>query len=202
MGCSKSRKFIAIAGLIGLLSLAGCAAEPAQEQAYAEAYKIETEKPAETIAEQSIPEILEQHAALLLTDPSAVPLPKYYSIFHIVTGDLTVNGTDDIAVAIERCPGDWSEERTLYILLNQADAGYKVYWHGGHLGGRGEGGVWGDSFAGITISDGLLTTSVFGGSSDRWGTNKSFKIVSSELILYRAESFDVSTHTLGSVDSK
>ena len=142
---------------------------------------------------KSIAEILEANIELLLMESYDLPLPEGYSVLNITLGDLTGNGTRDIAVAIERRIGEWfDEERKLYVLFYKGNGHYKSFWQNTSLGGRGLGGMYGDSFSGINIQNGLLTISIFGGSSTVWGTNSSYKIIDGELTLYRIEQISFS----------
>lgn len=141
-----------------------------------------------------IAKILEVNAELLIANlKSEVRLPDCYHIFAVTLGEL--GGVNAIAAAVERYPGEWSAERTLYVLLEDDNGNYHVRWQGGRLGGRFEGGIWGDSFSGIRIVDSMLTIHIFGGSSDRWGFDASYAIVDDELILYLLDEIQYSTHT-------
>ncbi|MCL1992805.1 MAG: hypothetical protein FWG66_07645 [Spirochaetes bacterium] len=195
------------AGLAAMAILAGCAAqtEPPADSATAGALAVAAPVQFTPVSWSPLPfddriaGILEANIDLLLTDPQAVPLPEGYNVMNgrthaLAVGDLS--GARAIAAGVERHGGVEPWDRLLFVLTAEGAGGYQVRWQDdGHLGGRGAGGMWGDSFAGIAIENGALTVSVFGGSSDRWGQNTSYVISDNRLILSRLEFFNFSIHT-------
>lgn len=125
-----------------------------------------------------------------------ITLPKNYSLLDFCQGDLNQDGQRDIAIIIEQQPGNESGSRAVYIFLKN-HMGYDLK-HENHtlvLGSK-NGGVYGDPYAGISIAEGVLTISDYGGSATRWGHDYSFEYKENELLLAKVISIGHSTHTL------
>lgn len=123
-------------------------------------------------------------------------------------GDLNGDGIQDWAVVIEGAPE--TEEpseyvknapRTLTIILGDGNGGYRLGQSSGHgfIGRDCDGGIWGDPYEGISIKDGELLYTEYGGSSDRWNPTFRFIWQGDGLVLSHVTEVAYSTHTLNGV---
>lgn len=116
------------------------------------------------------------------------------AITDVCTGDLGNDGTNDIVLIMEYPHED---KRILYIFTENPDHSYTcTHQNKDIILSSDSGGIYGDPYAGITITEnGELTISDYGGSSSRWGDTYTFVQVDGELILSKIEEEESSTHT-------
>jgi hypothetical protein len=130
-----------------------------------------------------------------------ITLPAHYTLFDHSVGDLNKDGYEDIAVVIEQGNGVYTGTRGIYIFLNNNGTYKLTYENRSLVLGRSEGGVFGDPYNGISILNGEFHVYDYGGSSDRWSHNYTFRYMDKQLVLTRIEQKNYSTHTLnGTVD--
>jgi hypothetical protein len=110
----------------------------------------------------------------------------------LVEGDLNKDGISDLALVIE---GDEkvgaSAPRILIIAFGKEDRTYSVSVIARTaILKSDEGGMWGDPFEGISIKDGSIHLSFYGGSAWRWADNYQFRYQDGDWYLIGAtESF-------------
>ncbi len=97
-------------------------------------------------------------------------VPKQWKVLKSVQGDLNKDGLDDIAAVIEK-EGNSSEsaQRILFIALQKPDKLYYLSIQSDKaILKADEGGVWGDPFSDLSIENGSLLITFYGGSNWRW----------------------------------
>lgn len=103
-------------------------------------------------------------------------VPDGYEIMGKATGDFNNDGIKDIVMVIKRAEEIATEEIRPILVLTGTASGYKLNarntdfmlsWDGG--------GVYGDPYEGISLKDGLLTITHYGGSSWRWHQEMNFR---------------------------
>jgi hypothetical protein len=119
-------------------------------------------------------------------------IPDDWKLISEVRGDLNKDKLKDIAAVIEYT-GEYnaSEEeiqsgqpRILFVVFKKKDGTYKLSVQSVNLILRsGEGGVYGDPFAGLEYSRGSIVVSLYGGSSWRWGYTYRFRFQNKEWYL-------------------
>lgn len=135
------------------------------------------------------------------TDISDAELPEGVHLFDICEGDLDGDGKQDFAVVLEYEPGyeyfDTSEGiRPIYVYTYAEGAGYQCrYEHHSIILADGTGGMLGDPYAGISIKEGTLRISDYGGSAFRWADDLIFEIKGGELVLKEYINSEESTHS-------
>ena len=129
------------------------------------------------------------------TDISDEELPEGVCLMDLCEGDLDGDDKPDFAVVLEYELGYeyfLHEEfglpqeplRPIYVYTYTEDAGYQCrYEHPDLIAADGFGGMMGDSYAGIEITEGTIRVSDYGGSSDRWGDDLFFALKGEELLL-------------------
>ena len=125
---------------------------------------------------------LEKHAATL--GPTTSP-PKGWRILESQSGDLNGDGRNDFAVVLEeqtesaeRPDAEGSSSRRIVVLLAQAGGSLRTAHVNLTLVLDGTaGGVFGDPFEGISIENGSLVISHYGGSNFRWSWGMEFRYV-------------------------
>lgn len=108
-------------------------------------------------------------------------LPKEYSILDMCSGDLDLDGKNEIAIIIQRQQDGMQTERTIYLLKPEENRGSEKsdsWWLFGKndclIGDSQSGGAFGDSYSGMKLEDGTFTVELYGGSSFRWGETYTF----------------------------
>ncbi|MBZ4190126.1 hypothetical protein [Niabella beijingensis] len=107
-------------------------------------------------------------------------IPEGYDTISVVYGDLNKDGQDDVAMALNafdegRYDTDEGLPRLLIILL-KTPAGYQLAGRSQEvLMCRACGGVMGDPFASISITNGILSVDHYGGSAWRWAETEKFR---------------------------
>ncbi len=111
-------------------------------------------------------------------------IPKDWKLISKVKGDLNKDKRMDIAAVIEYT-GEYSasdeeelsgKPRILFVIFKDKAGTYKLSVQSANLILRaGQGGVFGDPFAGMVISRGSIVVSLYGGSSWRWGYTYRFR---------------------------
>lgn len=126
-------------------------------------------------------------------------VPKGWNIVEKVEGDLNKDNIDDIAVVIEGTSEveDEASNRELLIVFGNKDGTYTLSTKAEKtILKADEGGVWGDPFEGISIDNGSLLISFYGGSNWRWYGNYRFRYQDNDWYLIGATigSFHTSTN--------
>ena len=100
----------------------------------------------------------------------------------MVMGDLNGDGIADLAITglEEEAYGEYEDERKVYLFLRQMDGSLQPLTPVGTLEPH-SGGVYGDPYEGILITDGKLMVKVYGGSNWRWGYTNIYQYENGEM---------------------
>jgi hypothetical protein len=118
-------------------------------------------------------------------------IPKGYDTITVAKGDLNKDSKEDIVLVLHdkredtADPGSEINEnhRPLVVLL-KTDDGWKVGAKSVNvIMCKGCGGVYGDPFNQITITNGVITIDQYGGSNWRWGYTYKFRYQEGEFYL-------------------
>jgi len=112
-------------------------------------------------------------------------IPKDYDTLQTVKGDLNKDGIEDVVLALyhkmeneelENINVDSIPKRVLIILLASKSGYRQVVKTSNALLCKNCGGVFGDPYAGLSITKSVLTISHYGGSAWRWSYNHKFRL--------------------------
>ena len=129
------------------------------------------------------------------TDISDEELPEGVCLMDMCEGDLDGDDKPDFAVVLEYELGyEYFSDREfglpqegirpIYVYTYDEDAGYQCrYEHPDLIAADGYGGMYGDPYAGIEITEGALRVSDFGGDAWRWGDDLLFEIKGEAFVL-------------------
>ena len=115
-------------------------------------------------------------------------------------GDLNLDGIMDLVMVLSPDADSLSspenpEERPLLLLLGQKNNTYEeALRHPKVIFCRSCGGLLGDPYQKVSITNGTLTVEHFGGSSWKWARTTTFKYIPAEKDWYLAEDAFVSYH--------
>lgn len=100
----------------------------------------------------------------------------------MVRGDLNGDGIADLAITglEEAAYGEYEDERKVYLFLKLTDGSLRPLTPVDTLEPH-SGGVYGDPYEGILITDGKLMVKVYGGSSWRWGFTDIYEYENGEM---------------------
>lgn len=99
----------------------------------------------------------------------------------MIKGDLNEDGITDLAIMGGPDPEDTRyDEREIYLFIRQMDGSLQPLTSIATLGPY-SGGVYGDPYEGMLISDGRLVVKVYGGSSWRWGFTNIYEYENGEM---------------------
>lgn len=100
----------------------------------------------------------------------------------MVKGDLDGDGIADLAVTApdETANEEYGDGRKIYLFLGQADGSFQILTTIDTMG-AGCGGIYGDPYDGILITDGRLVVKVYGGSNWRWGYTDIYQYENGEM---------------------
>ncbi|MDF2944802.1 MAG: hypothetical protein K0S01_3660 [Herbinix sp.] len=150
--------------------------------------------------DNEIPSLLQQQIKQIQKGES-ISLPVNYSIIDSCEGDLNTDGLSDFVVIVEQAPGSYTGSRAIYIFIQDKGQYEFQSINTSLVLGYNEGGVFGDPYSGISINDGKLHVTDYGGSSDRWAHDYEFEFVDNQFILTFVEQINYNTfHLFGTVD--
>lgn len=128
------------------------------------------------------------------------------ALTDVCTGDLGNDGTNNIVLVMEYPLSEeeaefWFYDRILYLFTENPDHSYTCTQQNKNIVlSHDSGGIYGDPYAGITITEeGELTVSNYGGSSGRWGYTYTFVSVDGKLLLSKMVEEESSTHTANGI---
>ncbi|WP_213526793.1 hypothetical protein [Paenibacillus sp. J31TS4] len=107
----------------------------------------------------------------------------------LAAGDLNKDGVEDAAVILEQETGKDGEvpNRALFIAFGDGNGGYQQSILAVKAILRADqGGAWGDPLEGISVDNGSLVISFYGGSNDRWYANYRFRFQDNDWYLIGA----------------
>jgi hypothetical protein len=120
-------------------------------------------------------------------------IPAGFDTMQMVTGDLNKDGMSDVVLALKSIREDAADSvkerfdsipnRLLIVLLNTAQGYKKIVKAPYALLCKDCGGVFGDPFEGIDITNGLLIVRHYGGSAWRWALTHKFRYQQNDLYL-------------------
>jgi hypothetical protein len=127
-------------------------------------------------------------------------LPAGYKILDTKTGDVNLDGRQDVLVVLERTnlkDYDLEAKRPLLILTRAKDGVLKLVARNDNVAlCKACGGVFGDPYQGIAIKNGFFSVEHYGGSAWRWTDIITFRYVPKSqrwyLWKYGGDSFHVS----------
>jgi hypothetical protein len=89
---------------------------------------------------------------------------------------------------VEKAPGNELGSRNLYLLMQGANGRYIVkHANQNIIKGKQEGGVWGDPFQNIEISNNTLIVNEYGGSNFRWAFCDKYQYIADEFMLISSQ---------------
>lgn len=96
----------------------------------------------------------------------------------LAKGDINGDGIEDIAITgLADVRGEsklWDSERYVYPFINRGDGTFTPLTPLETLG-PGAGGIYGDPYEGILITENMLVVQVYGGSNWRWGSTRIYQ---------------------------
>lgn len=115
-------------------------------------------------------------------------IPEGYDTISTARGDLNKDNREDIVLSLASNVEDSFEMddepvRILIVLLNQKTGYQLVGKSSSVIMCRHCGGVFGDPFAGIDVSKGVLTVFHYGGSAWKWVENRKFRFQNNKVYL-------------------
>ena len=142
-----------------------------------------------------------------LPETENLALPEHLSVLDVCEGDIGNDGTMDIVVILEFeedypiSSDDYMfavDHRVTCIFQDNGNETFSCQAKNNALiMNKNTGGVYGDPYAGMTIQNGILTLSHYGGSSDRWGYDYRFDMYNGHLTLWQGVFFEHNTHSDG-----
>lgn len=129
-------------------------------------------------------------------------IPKGWRLLDKADGDLNTDKLVDTAAVIEQ-DRKWvvedfgsAPERILIILNKQKDGSYKMALSSiNAILKADEGGIFGDPYEDISIKNGVLTFSFYGGSNYRWGYTYKFRYQNNGWFMIGATLYNIYTGT-------
>lgn len=117
-----------------------------------------------------------------------IPIPDNYSIVGSAAGDLDKDGINELAVVYNTRPKDTS------VYFDNVPRQLIIYKHSNRqwipwkrsvqaILGSAEGGMWGDPFEDIEISNGVLAVVHFGGSGWKWRQTDKYRFQNGDFYL-------------------
>jgi hypothetical protein len=122
----------------------------------------------------------------ITTFGQTIPIPKNYSIVDTVLGDLDKDGIKELVVAYDtrKAEDEYESVPRELIIYKKQNNKWAVWKKSSQalLGSR-DGGMMGDPFGELTITNGILLISHYGGSSWKWGHTDKYRYSNGEFYL-------------------
>ncbi|MFN8360427.1 MAG: hypothetical protein U0264_10985 [Candidatus Kapaibacterium sp.] len=115
-----------------------------------------------------------------------IPIPEYYTVLDTVSGDLDNDRIPELVVAYNtKKEDDGNESVPRELRIYKIERGAWTLWKKSlqALYGSRDGGMMGDPFGEMTISNGVLSISHDGGSSWKWSHTDKYRYQYGELYL-------------------
>ncbi len=136
-----------------------------------------------------------------INPPRLPSIPEGYVILDSASGDITLDVYPDMVIILKDLREDSAANiesefvRPLCVYFGQPDGSYFLATVNNHVVLCSRcGGVFGDPYAGLSITDGSFTVSHYGGSAWRWFSHITFKYNKQEGTLYLHELVEGSFH--------
>lgn len=118
---------------------------------------------------------------------SQVEIPENYTILDEATGDLDGDGIEEKVVVFDTGrEEDFGTVREVRIYVDQDEIWSLWYAAIGPVLPSEHGGMMGDPYEGMSVSNGTLEISHFGGSAEKWSYNHEFQYVNDDWQLTQA----------------
>jgi hypothetical protein len=105
-------------------------------------------------------------------------MPARTTLLDQHAADLNGDGRADVVFVVEWLPKAGDDDdgaRTLFVALRQVDGSLKIVKHNDKIVFcRQCGGIWGDPYGGLIVSNGRFSVNHFGGSNWRWSNSFDF----------------------------
>lgn len=133
---------------------------------------------AETLLQESLPELLSQYPAIGYKDGNYFYLNEDNRVIILAKGNLNGDDTDDFAVVVEIKGTEEQDEfnmgdrfgRHIYAFVSNSDGNYDIIGKSGALIlEEWQGGILGDPLESISVENGIIGITHYGGSAYRWG---------------------------------
>jgi hypothetical protein len=131
-------------------------------------------------------------AAMQLANAQSIPVPSGYTVVDTVSGDLDKDLVPELVVAYNTGPeiDNESVSRALIIYKRSGKAWKEWKRSSQALYGSDDGGMMGDPFGGMEITNGVLHISHSGGSSWKWGFTDKYRYQNGDFYLIGYTSVD------------
>lgn len=130
--------------------------------------------------------------AVSIASAQSIPVPAGYTVFDTVTGDLDKDLVPELVVAYNTGPEiDYESVPRELIIYKRSGKAWKEWKRSSQaLYGSQDGGMMGDPYGGMEITNGVLHISQNGGSSWKWGFTDKYRYQNGDFYLIGYTSVD------------